>query len=90
MSDALFAPVRRAAEPRRSVALHRPLDRRTARRSSARSKHDFDVVHLAHGVTDEQLLAFLRESDVGVNLHNEPYPTFENRVRVLPRGRRCS
>ena len=45
-------------------------------------KHDFDVVHLAHGVTDEHLIAFLREVDVGVNLHNEPYPTFENRVSV--------
>ncbi len=43
-------------------------------------KKDFDTVHLAHGVTDEQLLPFLREADVGVNLHNEPYPTFENRV----------
>ncbi|MDQ3741946.1 MAG: hypothetical protein M3389_13485 [Actinomycetota bacterium] len=43
-------------------------------------KKDFDTVHLAHGVTDEQLLPFLSEADIGVNLHNEPYPTFENRV----------
>ena len=43
-------------------------------------KKDFDTVHLAHGVTDEELLPFLRRTDVGVNLHNEPYPTFENRV----------
>ncbi|HEX8123122.1 MAG TPA: glycosyltransferase [Solirubrobacteraceae bacterium] len=43
-------------------------------------KKDFHTVHLAHGVTDEQLLPFLRETDIGVNLHNEPYPTFENRV----------
>jgi hypothetical protein len=43
-------------------------------------KKDFDTLHLAHGVTDEELLPFLAKCDVGVNLHNEPYPTFENRV----------
>jgi hypothetical protein len=43
-------------------------------------KKDFPTVHLAHGVTDEQLLPFLGDADIGVNLHNEPYPTFENRV----------
>ena len=43
-------------------------------------KKDFETVHLAHGVTDEQLMPFLRDADIGVNLHNEPYPTFENRV----------
>ena len=43
-------------------------------------KKDFDTVHLAHGVTDEELLPFLDTTDIGVNLHNEPYPTFENRV----------
>jgi hypothetical protein len=43
-------------------------------------KKDFDTVHLAHGVTDQELLPFLKTMDVGINLHNEPYPTFENRV----------
>jgi hypothetical protein len=43
-------------------------------------KKDFPTVHLAHGVTDEQLMPFLRQSDIGLNLHNHPYPTFENRV----------
>ena len=46
------------------------------------AKHDFDVIHLAHGVTDERLVEFLREVDVGLNLHNEPYPTFENRIQA--------
>ena len=45
-------------------------------------KHDFDVVHLAHGVTDDKLAEFMAESDAGINLHNEPYPTFENRCGV--------
>jgi hypothetical protein len=45
-------------------------------------KHDFDVVHLAHGVTDDRLAEFMAECDAGINLHNEPYPTFENRCGV--------
>jgi hypothetical protein len=58
--------------------------RSTAHRESflGPAKHDFDVIHLAHGVTDERLVQFLREVDVGLNLHNEPYPTFENRVQA--------
>jgi hypothetical protein len=43
-------------------------------------KKDFDVVHVAHGVTDERLAPFLREADVGINLHNHPYLNYENRV----------
>jgi len=45
-------------------------------------KHYFDVVHLAHGVTDDKLREFIAEADAGINLHNEPYPTFENRCGV--------
>ena len=46
------------------------------------AKHEHDIIHIAHGVTDDRLLEYLREVDVGLNLHNEPYPTFENRVSV--------
>jgi hypothetical protein len=46
------------------------------------AKHVFELAHLAHGVTDERLIEFLHDSDVGVNLHNEDYPMFENRVCV--------
>jgi hypothetical protein len=45
-------------------------------------KHHFDVIHLAHGVTDSKLKEFMAECDAGINLHNEPYPTFENRCGV--------
>jgi hypothetical protein len=44
------------------------------------AKHDFDVMHVAHGFTGERLIGLLRESAIVINLHNEPYPTFENRV----------
>jgi hypothetical protein len=80
VSDAFFAPVRAAAGRPKVVFTGRATDHRDAYLDPV--KHDFDVVHLAHGVTDEHLIAFLREVDIGVNLHNEPYPTFENRVSV--------
>jgi hypothetical protein len=58
--------------------------RSTAHRESilGPAKHAFELAHLAHGVTDERLIEFMREADVGINLHNEDYPTFENRVCV--------
>jgi len=80
VADPYFAPV---APPRRR---HRVLftGRSTEHRESilASSKHVFELAHLAHGVTDERLIEFLADSDAGVNLHNEDYPTFENRVCV--------
>ena len=78
VTDRYFAPVPEP-NPRPRVLF---TGRSTAHREAFLGpvKKDFDCVHLAHGVTDEELLPFLRSSDVGLNLHNEPYPTFENRV----------
>ena len=46
------------------------------------SKHRFDVLHAAHGVFGDRLLALFARTDVAINLHGEPYPTFENRVSL--------
>lgn len=46
------------------------------------SKHSFDVLHVAFGVDATRLDALMREHHVGINLHNEPYPSFENRVSL--------
>jgi hypothetical protein len=43
-------------------------------------KRDFPLVHLAHGVTDEHYRTFVAQSDIGLNIHNEPYPNYEYRV----------
>ena len=43
-------------------------------------KHELDLVHVAFGLHGTELDAFMESLDVAVNLHNEPYPTFENRV----------
>lgn len=45
-------------------------------------KHAHDVLHVAHGATGERLRAIMGGTTVAINLHNEPYPTFENRVAL--------
>jgi hypothetical protein len=43
-------------------------------------KHHHDLLHLAFGVGAGELEQALAEHDVGINVHNEDYPSFENRV----------
>lgn len=45
-------------------------------------KHEFDILHLAFGVDADRLEGVLDEHDVTINLHNEPYESFENRVCI--------
>jgi hypothetical protein len=80
VDDRFFAPVRPSAVPPRVVFIGRS----TAHREHylVDVKHYFDLVHMAHGVFGDRLLELLRETDVGINLHNEPYPSFENRVSL--------
>jgi hypothetical protein len=46
----------------------------------ADTKRQHDVLHLAFGVGATELEQALREHDVGINIHNQDYPSFENRV----------
>jgi hypothetical protein len=45
-------------------------------------KHEFDILHLAFGVDADRLEAVLDEHEITLNLHNEPYESFENRVCI--------
>jgi hypothetical protein len=80
VADRYFAPVGPPRAKRRVLFTGRSTEHRES--ILAPAKHEFEVAHLAHGVTDERLIEFLRDADAGVNLHNEDYPTFENRVCV--------
>jgi hypothetical protein len=44
------------------------------------AKHRFDVLHLAFGVNADRLERLMGEHWLAINAHNEPYPSFENRV----------
>jgi hypothetical protein len=46
------------------------------------SLHAFDVRYIAHGVFGEELRDMAFKLDVAINLHNERYPNFENRVSL--------
>ncbi len=43
-------------------------------------KHELDVLHVAFGLHGAELDELMARIDVAVNIHNEPYPSFENRV----------
>lgn len=48
----------------------------------AAAKHRFDVLHVAFGVREDELALLLPRYQVTFNVHNEPYPSFENRVHI--------
>ena len=80
VDDRFFAPVQRSAVPPRVAFVGRSTEHRE--RYLIDVKHAFDILHVAHGILGDRLLELLRETDVAINLHNEPYPSFENRVSL--------
>jgi hypothetical protein len=78
--DRLYGDVRRTHGPPKVLFTGRGTEHRE--KMLAGAKHHFDVLHVVYGTTDEELERYLREHDVGLNLHNEPYPSFEQRVAV--------
>jgi hypothetical protein len=80
VNDRYFMPVVPSTEGPRPVFVGRSTEHREHMLTP--SKHSFDVLHLAFGVHADRLEQTLREHDVGINLHNEPYPSFENRVAL--------
>jgi hypothetical protein len=81
VADRYYKPVR-PVRPGRPRALF--VGRSTAHREKflTRVKHEHDVLHMAFGVDAAELERLLDEHEVGINLHNEPYPSFENRVPI--------
>ena len=78
VDDRLFAPVRPAAARPRVTFVGYSTDHREAWLVDA--KHHFDVLHIAHGVSGQKLRDLFDRTDVALNLHGHPYPSFENRV----------
>lgn len=78
VSDRMYRPVGSSLGRPRVLFVGRSTEHRE--RMLMLSKHRFDVLHLAFGVHGERLDREMAAHDVGINLHNEPYPSFENRV----------
>ena len=71
------APVHAAPRPRIAFIGYSTAHRE---RFLVDAKHHHDVLHVASGLFGDRLLEQFGRTDVAINLHGEPYPTFENRV----------
>jgi len=78
VADRLYAPLRRQSGRPRVLFVGRSTPHREDILVAA--KHSYDLLHVAHGAGVDMLEALFAAHDVGINLHNEPYPSFENRV----------
>jgi hypothetical protein len=78
VADRYYLPVPERSGPPRPLFVGRSTPHRE--RFLEGAKHRYDLLHLAFGVDADGLAEALAEHDVGINVHNNPYPSFENRV----------
>ncbi len=81
VADRLFGPPvpsRAVTAPPRVLFVGRSTEHRE--RMLAPAKHRFDLLHVAFGVDVARLGGLLAEHEIGVNLHTDVHPSFENRV----------
>jgi hypothetical protein len=78
VDDVFYRDVESIHRRPRAVFVGRSTEHRE--RLLATAKHLYDIAHIAHGALREDLHRIADSYDVGINLHGEPYPNFENRV----------
>lgn len=78
VDDRIYAPVVPSAPKPRILFIGYSTDHRE--RFLINAKHEYDVLHYAHGLHGAELREVFTSTDVALNLHGEPYPSFENRV----------
>jgi hypothetical protein len=78
VADRFFAPVRRIESAPAALFVGRSTPHRE--QFLRRAKLESDVLHAAFGVGANELEELMREHQVAINVHNEPYASFENRV----------
>lgn len=80
VEDSLFTGVRERTRPPALLFVGRSTEHRE--RVLAPIKRSYPIVHVGHGLYGRELERFLMRANVQLNIHNNPYPTFENRVRL--------
>jgi hypothetical protein len=80
VADGLFAEVRERRHPPTLLFLGRSTEHRERLLGPLKARYPLE--HIGHGLHGEQLVRFLRRTDVQINAHNNPYPSFENRVSI--------
>ncbi len=78
VADSLYMDVRRRPLPPSLLFVGRSTEHREKLLAPIKRAHQ--IVHIGHGIFGEQLVRFFARADIQLNLHNNPYPTFENRV----------
>jgi len=80
VADRFFAPVTPMGHPPRVLFVGRSTPHREW--LLAPVKLDHDLLHVAFGLSGDELAELMHRHDVALNLHNENYPSFENRVSL--------
>jgi hypothetical protein len=78
VADSLFMETPARAYPPRLLFVGRSTEHREEMLAPVKQNHP--IVHIGHGLHGERLVRFLKHADMQLNLHNNPYPSFENRV----------
>jgi len=78
VADRFYAPARRMQGAPHAFFVGRSTPHRE--HFLERPKAELDLLHVAFGVGAGDFEQLMREHDVAINIHNEPYPSFENRV----------
>ena len=78
VDDRIYRPVAPSAPVPRILFVGYSTEHRE--RFLINAKHSYDVLHYAHGLHGDELREVFARTDVALNLHGEPYPSFENRV----------
>src|SRR5579871_3742073 len=80
VADSLYAAPRARSEPPGMLFVGRSTEHRELMMAPLKAAHE--LVHIGHGLFGAELARFLSRADVQLNLHNNPYPSFENRVCI--------
>lgn len=80
VADGIFMDVHECTRPPRLLFIGRSTAHRERMLAPLKAQHE--VTHVGHGLFGDRLLHFLRRFDAQLNLHNNPYPSFENRVSL--------
>lgn len=80
VADSVFMDVGERSRPPEVLFIGRSTEHRE--RMLAPVKRAHQLIHVGHGLFGAALMSFLASADIQLNLHNNPYPTFENRVTI--------
>jgi len=80
VADFLFGDSQSIEGDEPALLIGRPTPARE--RWLAELRPDREILHIGHGLHGERLASILKRHPIHLNLHNNPYPTFENRVSI--------